>query len=137
MTLWVWMKEILSINTGTCLLLTVISTFAAFLFDSYFLYFCVSTVCQNWWYYSFVHFCSLDKAIYVQCNLDLVTLNLVTTCDLVTIFERPLFILLHKTNIFSDNMQYSDSFCISRPKVSLNQECTVFTWSKIGKNMLT
>ena len=52
----------LSINTGTCLLLTVISTFAAFLFDSYFLYFCVSTVCQNWWYYSFVHFCSLDKA---------------------------------------------------------------------------
>ena len=27
----------------------------------------------------------------VQCNLDLVTLNLVTTCDLVTIFQRPFF----------------------------------------------
>ena len=27
----------------------------------------------------------------LQCNLDLVTLNLVTTCDLVTILQRPFF----------------------------------------------
>ena len=33
----------------------------------------------------------------VQCNLDLVTLNLVTTCDLVTILQRPFFHLLHKS----------------------------------------
>jgi len=31
----------------------------------------------------------------VQCNLDLTTLNLVTTCDLVTIFQRPFFNLLY------------------------------------------
>ena len=31
---------------------------------------------------------------YIQCNLDLVTLNLVTTCDLVTIFQTLFFILL-------------------------------------------
>ena len=47
----------------------------------------------------------------VQCNLDLVTLNLVTTCDLVTIFERPFFNLLHKIIRFSDIMRFSDSFC--------------------------
>ena len=45
----------------------------------------------------------------VQCNLDLVTLNLVTTCDLSTIFKRPFFNLIHKNNIFSDIMQFSDS----------------------------
>ena len=49
--------------------------------------------------------------IGVQCNLDLVTLNLVTTCDLVTIFQRPFFNLLHKIIRFSDIMQFSDSFC--------------------------
>ena len=47
----------------------------------------------------------------VQCNLDLVTLNLVTTCDLVTIFQRPFFNLLHKIIRFSDIMRFSDSFC--------------------------
>ena len=47
----------------------------------------------------------------VQCNLDLVTLNLVTTCDLVTILQRQLFNLLHKIIRFSDIMQFSDSFC--------------------------
>ena len=41
----------------------------------------------------------------LQCNLDLVTLNLVTTCDLVTIFQRPFFNLLHKI------IRFSDSFC--------------------------
>ena len=41
----------------------------------------------------------------VQCNLDLVTLNLVTICDLVTILQRPFFILVHKSIRFSDIMQ--------------------------------
>ena len=31
------------------------------------------------------------RFIYIQCNLDLVTLNIVTTCDFVTIFQRPFF----------------------------------------------
>jgi hypothetical protein len=52
---------------------------------------------------------------HVQCNLDLVTINLVTinlvtTCDLVSTFERPFFNLIHKNNIFSDIMRFSDSF---------------------------
>ena len=48
----------------------------------------------------------------VQCDLNLVTLNSVTTCDLVTIFQRLFFNLLHKTIQFSDIMQF-------------NPECTV------------
>ena len=47
----------------------------------------------------------------IQYNLDLVTSNLVTTCDLVTIFQRPFFNLLHKIIRFSDIMRFSDSFC--------------------------
>ena len=47
----------------------------------------------------------------IQCNLDLVTLNLVTICDLVTILQRPFFNLLHKFIQFSDNLQFSASFC--------------------------
>ena len=47
----------------------------------------------------------------VQCNLDLVTLNLVTTCDLVIILQRPFFNLLPK-------------IIMQGPKLSLNQECT-------------
>ena len=49
--------------------------------------------------------------LHIQCNLDLVTLNLVTTCDLVTILQRPFFNLLHKIIQFSDIMRFSDSFC--------------------------
>ena len=50
----------------------------------------------------------------VQCNLNLVTLNLVTTCDLVIIFQRPFFNLLHKIIKFSDIMWFSDRLhCIS------------------------
>ena len=52
-----------------------------------------------------------ELAIYVQCNLDLVTSNLVTTCDLVTILQRPFFNLLPKIIRFSDIMRFSDSFC--------------------------
>ena len=47
---------------------------------------------------------------YVQCNLDLVTSNLATTCDLVTILQGPFFNLLHQIFRFSDIMQFSDSF---------------------------
>ena len=32
-------------------------------------------------------------------------------CDLVTIFQRPFFNLLHKIIRFSDIMRFSDSFC--------------------------
>ena len=49
--------------------------------------------------------------IEVQCNLDLVTPYLVTTCDLVTILQRPFFNLLHKNLRFSDIMRFSDNFC--------------------------
>ena len=49
--------------------------------------------------------------ILVQCNLDLVTLNLVTTGDLLTILQRPFFHLLQKIIRFSDIMQFSGSFC--------------------------
>ena len=45
------------------------------------------------------------QALSVQCSLDLVTLNLVTTCDLVTILQRPFFNLLHKI------IRFSGSFC--------------------------
>ena len=53
----------------------------------------------------------LHLRLQVQCNLDLVTLNLVTTCDLVTILKRLFFNLLHKIIRFSNIMQFSDSFC--------------------------
>ena len=33
----------------------------------------------------------LWSSIPIQCNFDLVTLNLVTTCDLATIFQGPLY----------------------------------------------
>ena len=49
--------------------------------------------------------------MYVQCHLDLVTLNLVTTCDFLTILQRPFFNLLNKIIQFSDIMRFSDSFC--------------------------
>ena len=42
------------------------------------------------------HSHDFEEVNLVQCNLDLVTLNLVTTCDLVTILQRPFFNLLHK-----------------------------------------
>ena len=40
----------------------------------------------------------------IQCNLDLVTLNLVATCDLVTVFQRPFINLQHEIIRFSDIM---------------------------------
>ena len=42
----------------------------------------------------------------VQCNL-----NKLTTCDLVTMLQRPFVNLLHKSIWFSDIMRFSDSFC--------------------------
>ena len=47
----------------------------------------------------------------LQCNIDLATLNFVTTCDLATIFQTPIFNLLHKIIQFSDIMRFCDSFC--------------------------
>ena len=41
-------------------------------------------------------------------------INLVATCDLVTIFQRPFFNLLHKIIRFRDIMRFSDSFAKSR-----------------------
>ena len=46
----------------------------------------------------------------LQCNLNLLTLNLVTTCDLVTIFQGPFLNLLHKIIRLSDILQFSDNF---------------------------
>ena len=46
----------------------------------------------------------------VECNLDLETLNLVTTYDLVTILQRLFFNLLRKSILFCDIMRFSDSF---------------------------
>ena len=43
---------------------------------------------------------------YVQCNL-----NLVTTCGLEALLQRPFFNLLHKNIQFSDIMRFSDNFC--------------------------
>ena len=51
------------------------------------------------------------KCKYVQGNLDIVTLNVVKICDLLTISKRLFFNLLHKIIRFSDIMRFSDSFC--------------------------
>ena len=40
----------------------------------------------------------------IELNLDLVTLDLAATCDLVTILLRPVFNLLHKIIRFSNIM---------------------------------
>ena len=45
-------------------------------------------------------------------QLDLVTLNLVTTCGLVTVLQRPFFKLLDKIIRFSDNLWFSDTFTV-------------------------
>jgi hypothetical protein len=68
---------------------------------------------------------------YVQCNLDLVTLNLVTICDLVTIFQRPFFNLLHKIIRFSDIMRFSDRFCKDQKCHYVNQDCTVLRFARL------
>ena len=47
----------------------------------------------------------------IQYNLDLMTLILVTTCDLVTILQLQFFNLLHRIIQFSDVMRFNDSFC--------------------------
>ena len=44
----------------------------------------------------------------IQCNLDLVTPNLVTNCDLVTILQKTIF-SVHKNITFSDNWVSSDT----------------------------
>ena len=54
--------------------------------------------CQLWWSKK----CYEMFQFLLQGNLDLVTLNLVTTCDLVTVLQRSFFNLLHKIIRFSD-----------------------------------
>ena len=44
------------------------------------------------------------KNFKIQCNLDLVTLNSASTCDLVNFSQRRFFNLLHEINQFSDIM---------------------------------
>ena len=61
--------------------------------------------------------------LYVQYNLGLVTLNLVTTCDLATILQRPFFNLLHKIIRFSDIMQFSDSFSETKSVTKSRLHC--------------
>ena len=63
----------------------------------------------NWRYYLLLSK-KLDDIRNLVQSLDSVTLNLVTTCDLVTIFQRPFFNLPHKIIRFSDIMRFSDSF---------------------------
>ena len=59
----------------------------------------------------------------VQRNLDLMTLNLVTTCDLVTIFQRPFFNFHLKS---FDLVTLWDLVTVfEETKVSLNRDCTV------------
>ena len=74
--------------------------------------FLICTVCfkSEWLIFSPINPIIPTYVKTVQCNLDLVTLNLVTTCDLVTIFQRPFFNLQHKNNIFSDIIRFSYSF---------------------------
>ena len=69
----------------------------------------------------------ISAIVILQFSLNLVTLNLVTTCDLVTILQRPFFNLLHEIIIFSDIMQ--------RPKVSLNSDCTVTQFVALVKTI--
>ena len=53
---------------------------------------------------------SIVDLLFIQSTItDL--LKVVTTCDLVTILQRPFFNLLHKIIRFSNIMQLSDSFC--------------------------
>ena len=73
---------------------------------------------QEYFFDTYICLLSISKKIdncglkqYVQYNLDLVTLNLVTTCDLVTILLRLFFNLQHKITRFIDIMPFSDSFC--------------------------
>ena len=59
----------------------------------------------------------------VQCNPDLVTLNLVTTCDIVTILQRPYLMFCIKS--FDLVTLCTLVTVLRRPKVSLNQDFNV------------
>ena len=67
------------------------------------------------------------------------TLNLVITWNLVLVlllFKDHFSIYYIKNNIFSVIMRFSDSI-LGRPKLSLNQECTVSTSSKYQCTFIT
>jgi hypothetical protein len=57
--------------------------------------------------------------MHIQCNLDLVTLNLVTNCDLVTILQRPFFHLLPKIIQFSDIIALTTVFAETKSVTNL------------------
>ena len=60
----------------------------------------------------FFPFWSLSAGILPQLMISNPALcNTGQSCNLVTIFQRPFFNLLHKIIQFSDIMQFSDSFC--------------------------
>ena len=48
---------------------------------------------------------------FVSAEPKMVSFSQLTTCDFVTIFQRPFFNLLHKIIRFGDIMRFSDSFC--------------------------
>ena len=64
----------------------------------------------------------VNEQLYIQCNLNLVTLNLVTIYKLVAILKKDVSICC--INSITFNTWFRDSF-FERPIVSLNQECTV------------
>jgi hypothetical protein len=64
------------------------------------------------------------ETLLVQCNLDLVTLNLVTTYDLVTIVQKPFFNLLRKIIQFSDIINLVTVFAETKSVTKLRLHCT-------------
>ena len=63
------------------------------------------------------------KKYVVQCNLDLVTFNLVTTCDLVTILQTPFLIFYIKSFNIVTLCDLVTVF--AETKMSKNRDCTV------------
>ena len=61
--------------------------------------------------------------MHIQCNLDLVTLNLVTTCDLVTILQRPFFNLLREIIRFSDIIDLVAVYAETKSVTNLRLNC--------------
>ena len=74
-------------------------------------------LCKNW---SLL----LKKRLYIQCNFELVTLDLVATCDLVTIFQKPFFNLLHEIIGFSDIMGFGTVFAETKSVTKWRLHCT-------------
>ena len=74
-----------------------------------------------------------DILFCVQCNLDLVTLNLVTTCDLVTILQRPFFNLLHKSFDIVTLCDLVTVFAETKSVTKLRLHCNMLSFSATVK----